>query len=74
MTQAETIPAGVAQTKAPAARDCSRGKGVWVAMLDTGMIDGAHGDLTANYKGDVSFVPGQTPRDVMGTEPTRQAP
>ncbi len=60
--QAETIPAGVAQIKAPAAWDCSRGKGIRVAVLDTG-IDGAHPDLAANYKGGVSFVPGQTPAD-----------
>lgn len=56
---AETIPAGVAQIKAPAAWDCSRGKGIRVAVLDTG-IDGAHPDLAANYKGGVSFVPGET--------------
>ena len=60
--QAETIPAGVAQIKAPAAWDCSRGKGIRVAVLDTG-IDGAHPDLAANYKGGVSFVPGQTSAD-----------
>jgi subtilisin len=59
---AETIPAGVAQIKAPAAWDCSRGKGIKVAVLDTG-IDGTHPDLAANYKGGVSFVPGQTPAD-----------
>lgn len=59
---AETIPAGVAQIKAPSAWDCSRGKGIRVAVLDTG-IDGAHPDLAANYKGGVSFVPGQTPAD-----------
>jgi subtilisin len=56
---AETIPAGVAQIKAPSAWDCSRGKGIRVAVLDTG-IDGAHPDLAANFKGGISFVPGQT--------------
>jgi subtilisin len=60
--QAETIPAGVAQIKAPLAWDCSRGKGVKVAVLDTG-IDNTHPDLAANYKGGVSFVPGETPMD-----------
>ncbi len=59
---AETVPAGVAQIKAPAAWDCSRGKGIRVAVLDTG-IDGTHPDLTANFKGGVSFVPGETPAD-----------
>jgi subtilisin len=60
--QAETIPVGVAQIKAPLAWDCSRGKGVKVAVLDTG-IDNTHPDLAANYKGGVSFVPGETPMD-----------
>lgn len=60
--QAETVPAGVAQIKAPAAWDCSRGKGVKVVVLDTG-IDNTHPDLTANYRGGVSFVPGESPMD-----------
>lgn len=60
--QAETIPVGVAQIKAPLAWDCSRGKGVKVAVVDTG-IDNTHPDLAANYKGGVSFVPGETPMD-----------
>jgi len=60
--QAETIPGGVAQIKAPAAWDATRGKGVKVAVLDTG-IDNTHPDLAANYKGGVSFVPGQSPMD-----------
>lgn len=59
---AETIPVGVSQIKAPPAWDCSRGKGIRVAVLDTG-IDGTHPDLSANYKGGVSFVPGETPAD-----------
>src|SRR5262245_37953339 len=60
--QAETIPVGVAQIKAPLAWDCSRGKGVKVAVVDTG-IDNTHPDLAPNYKGGVSFVPGETPMD-----------
>lgn len=63
--QAETIPVGVAQIKAPLAWDCSRGKGVKVAVVDTG-IDNTHPDLAANYKGGVSFVPGETPMDGQG--------
>jgi subtilisin len=59
---AETVPAGVSQIKAPGAWDCSRGKGIKVAVLDTG-IDNTHPDLTLNYKGGVSFVPGETPMD-----------
>jgi subtilisin len=61
--QAETVPAGVAQIKAPAAWDSSRGKAIKVAVLDTG-IDGAHPDLAPNYKGGISFVPDETsPQD-----------
>ena len=59
---AETIPIGVSQIKAPPAWDSSRGKGIRVAVLDTG-IDGTHPDLIANYKGGVSFVPGEGPAD-----------
>lgn len=60
---AETVPAGVAQIKAPAAWDCSRGKAIKVAVVDTG-IDGTHPDLAANYKGGTSFVPTEgTPMD-----------
>lgn len=60
---AETVPAGVAQIRAPAAWDCSRGKAIKVAVVDTG-IDGTHPDLAANYKGGTSFVPTEsTPMD-----------
>jgi len=58
----ETIPVGISQINAPASWDSSRGKGIRVAVLDTG-IDGTHPDLSANYKGGVSFVPGETPAD-----------
>ncbi|MDX2150176.1 MAG: S8 family peptidase [Bryobacteraceae bacterium] len=62
---AETVPAGISQVKAPAAWDSSRGKGIRVAVLDTG-IDAGHPDLAANVKGAVSFVPGETPADGNG--------
>lgn len=62
---AETVPAGVSQIKAPPAWGCSRGRGIKVAILDTG-IDWAHPDLAANVKGAVSFVPGQTAMDGNG--------
>lgn len=55
--QAETIPAGVAQVKAPAAWGNSQGKGIRVGVVDTG-IDFNHPDLKPNYVGGVSFVPG----------------
>lgn len=62
---AETVPIGVSQVKAPPAWGCSRGKGIKVAVLDTG-IDWTHPDLAANVKGAVSFVPGQTAMDGHG--------
>lgn len=62
---AETIPAGIAQVKAPGAWNCSRGMGIRVAVLDTG-IDGAHPDLAPNLAGGVSFIPGETWRDGNG--------
>ena len=62
---AETIPVGVSQIKAPAAWDSSRGKGINVAVLDTG-IDYNHPDLAPNFKGGVSFVPGEPLMDGNG--------
>lgn len=60
--KAETVPIGVSQIKAPTAWGCSRGKGIKVAVLDTG-IDWTHPDLASNVKGSVSFVPGETAMD-----------
>ncbi len=57
--QAETIPAGVAQIKAPAAWECTKGKVIKVGVLDTG-IDYNHLDLAPNYKGGISFVSGES--------------
>ena len=57
--QAETVPTGINQIKAPLAWDATRGKGVKVAVLDTG-IDPNHPDLASNYRGGVSFVPGES--------------
>lgn len=59
---AETVPIGVSQVKAPPAWGCSRGRGIKVAVLDTG-IDWTHPDLTPNVKGAISFVPGETAMD-----------
>ena len=63
---AETIPVGVSQIKAPLAWDCSRGKGITVAVLDTG-IDRTHPDLSSNYRAGTSFVAGEPgPEDGNG--------
>jgi len=56
---AETIPAGVAQIKAPSAWDCTKGKVIKVAVLDTG-IDYKHPDLSPNFKLGISFVSGES--------------
>jgi len=62
----ETVPEGVYQVKALPAWDCSRGKGIKVAVVDTG-IDGAHPDLSPNYKGGISFAADEaTPADMNG--------
>jgi subtilisin len=53
----ETIPRGVAAISAPTAWGNSQGKGIRVAVLDTG-IDDSHPDLAANVVGGVGFVPG----------------
>ena len=64
--QAETIPVGVAQVKAPAAWGNSQAKGIRVGVVDTG-IDFNHPDLKPNYVGGMSFVPGApTPMDDNG--------
>jgi subtilisin len=63
--QAETVPIGVQMIKAVPAWGCSRGRGINVAVLDTG-IDWNHPDLRPNVRGAVSFVPGQSAMDGHG--------
>ena len=58
----ETVPAGIAAIKAPAAWDASRGKAMKVAVLDTG-IDPVHPDLVANLRMGMSFVSSETSTD-----------
>jgi subtilisin len=60
---AETVPWGVDRIKAPLAWDITKGKGIKVAVCDTG-IDYTHPDLKPNYKGGISFVPTESdPKD-----------
>jgi subtilisin len=62
----KTIPDGVKQVKAPDAWNISKGKGIRVAVLDTG-IDFNHPDLKDNYVEGVSFVKdAPTPMDDHG--------
>jgi subtilisin len=55
--QTETVPAGVAAINAPAAWGNSQGKGIRIAVLDTG-IDNSHPDLAENVIGGIGLVPG----------------
>jgi subtilisin len=60
---AETVPWGIDRIKAPLAWDTTKGRGVKVAVVDTG-IDYTHPDISPNYKGGISFVPTETdPKD-----------
>lgn len=61
----EEIPDGVKQINAEKAWHTTKGKGIGVAVLDTG-IDYNHRDLKDNYAGGVSFVPGTTAMDDHG--------
>lgn len=63
--QSETVPIGVQMIKAVPAWGCSRGRGINVAVLDTG-IDWNHPDLRPNVRAAVSFVPGQSAMDGNG--------
>ena len=62
---AETIPWGVNRIDAERAWNVTRGAGIRVAVIDTG-IDHMHHDLNPNFGGGVSFVPGESFTDVNG--------
>lgn len=51
----QVIPYGVHSVNAPSVWPVTRGEGIRVAVIDTG-IDAAHEDLAANYKGGYDFV------------------
>jgi subtilisin len=53
--QAQTIPVGISQVKAPDAWPTSQGEGIKVFILDTG-IDSDHADLVPNLRAGKSFV------------------
>ena len=56
--QADVIPWGVSRVKAPMCWEATRGKGIYVAVLDTGIWP--HNDLSGNLLGGISFVPGES--------------
>jgi subtilisin family serine protease len=49
------VPWGVKRVNAPAAWDCTAGRGVKVAIIDTGM-DYTHPELAPNYKGGYNAI------------------
>jgi subtilisin family serine protease len=55
------LPWGVARVNAPGAWSVTKGAGVTVAIVDTG-IDGTHPDLAANFKGGYNAI---TPTEPM---------
>ena len=63
-SQADTIPWGINNVGAPQCWDATKGKGIYVAVLDTGIWP--HNDLQGNLLGGISFVPNETWVDVQG--------
>ncbi len=64
-TLAELLPWGINRIDAERAWNVTRGAGIRVAVIDTG-IDSRHQDLNHNFNGGVSFVPGESYIDVNG--------
>lgn len=56
----QAVPWGVERIGAPRAWEESRGKGVRVAIIDTG-INGAHSDLKGAVRGGVNFINSNAP-------------
>lgn len=56
--QADYMPWGVSRVKAPMCWEATKGKGIYVAVIDTGIWP--HNDLKGNLLGGISFVPGQS--------------
>jgi subtilisin len=61
----ETLPWGINRIDAERAWEVTRGAGIRVAVIDTG-IDHLHHDLSANFSGGVSFVPNESFTDGNG--------
>jgi len=56
--QSEIIPWGVSRIKAPMCWEATQAKGIYVAVIDTGIWP--HNDLLGNLIGGISFVPGES--------------
>jgi subtilisin len=62
--QADTIPWGVSAISAPSCWEATQAKGIYVAVIDTGIAP--HVDLAGNLLGGISFVPGESYVDQAG--------
>ena len=56
--KADVVPWGVSRVKAPMCWEATKAKGIYVAVLDTGIWP--HNDLRGNLLGGISFVPGES--------------
>ncbi len=56
--QADVTPWGISRVKAPMCWEATKAKGIYVAVLDTGIWP--HNDLSGNLLGGISFVPGES--------------
>jgi subtilisin len=56
--QADAVTWGISRVKAPMCWEATKGKGIYVAVLDTGVWP--HNDLKGNLLGGISFVPGES--------------
>ena len=55
--QCDNVPWGISRVKAPMCWEATKGKGIYVAVIDTGIAP--HADLSGNLLGGISFVPGE---------------
>ncbi len=56
--QADRVPWGVSRVKAPMCWEATKAKGIYVAVIDTGIWP--HADLRGNLISGISFVPGES--------------
>ncbi len=61
---ADAIPWGISAIKAPMCWEATQAKGIYVAVIDTGIWP--HADLSGNLLGGISFVPGENWVDGAG--------